>query len=117
MIKNRKISANYLQKIPLRNKDLVWNINENGFVVLSIENKGFFCSIAQKFFKKPKVSYIRFDEYGTTVWKNIDGKTSVDDIVKIMLHTFPKEKDRMLNRVVTFIAILQNNEYIYMKNY
>jgi len=48
------------------------------------------------------------------VWNSIDGKNTVYDIVLIMEQAFPDEKERMLDRVVTYMAILQNNRFITM---
>ena len=53
---NRK-SLNYLDLIPVRNKNISYS-TENGIVKLYIKNKGFFHYITQKLCKKPTVSTI-----------------------------------------------------------
>lgn len=115
MAKKKKISPNYLESIPVRKEDHPWRVKEDGMVEVDMENKGFYHSIAQKFFNKPRVSHIALDKYGSVVWQNIDGTNTVMDIIHTMEHTFPKEKDRMLDRVVTYMAVLQNNHFITMK--
>lgn len=115
MDKKTKISANYLESIPVRREDRPWRLKDDGMVEIDMENKGFYHSIAQKFFKKPRVSHIALDQYGSMVWQNIDGEHTVGDIIHIMEQAFPKEKDRMLDRVVTYMATLQNNRFIVMK--
>lgn len=115
MTKKKKISINYMEGIPVRSEDIPWRLKEDSMVEIDIENKGFYHYIAQKFFKKPRISHISMDKYGSVVWQNIDGKNTVMDIVNIMERSFPKEKDRMLDRVVTYMAILQNNRFITMK--
>ena len=42
----------------------------------------------------------------------MDGKRSVAELVRIMEDAFPDETDRMLDRVVAFIATLQHNGFI-----
>lgn len=115
MAKKKKIHMNYLESIPVRSEERPWRIKEDGLVEVDMENKGFYHTLAQKFFKKPRISHISLDEYGSVVWKNADGNKTVMDIIKIMENTFPKEKDRMLDRVVTYMATLQNSGFISMK--
>lgn len=112
MAKKKKITANYLDSIPIHRDGLVWRTKEDGMAEFDMEHKGFYHSIAQKFFHKPRISHIGLDKYGSTVWKNIDGTNTVMDIIHIMEDSFPEEKDRMLDRVVTFMATLQRNRFI-----
>lgn len=112
MNKKKHISKNYMEQIFSRNKEISWNENKEFCVVLDVENKGFFNRIAQRFFNKPKISHITLDKYGSFVWKLLDGKNTVFDIVKSMEAKFPDEKDKMINRVITFLYTLQVNKYI-----
>ncbi|MGN0393944.1 MAG: PqqD family protein [Coprococcus sp.] len=73
---------------------------------------GFYARIACKYFKKPESSCISLDKYGTTVWKNINGKNTIYDIVRIMQQTFPNDNSNMLKRVITFMTILETNKFI-----
>ena len=116
MAKKRKVSANYLESVPVRNENRPWRLKEDGMVEVDMENKGFYHSIAQKLFKKPRISHIALDKYGSVVWQSIDGNNNVMDIVRIMENSFPKEKDRMLDRVVTYMATLQANSFISIKS-
>ena len=102
MAKKKKVSANYFEIVPTRKSDRPWHVKDDGSVEIDMENKGFYNTIAQKLFKKPRVSHIALDKYGSVVWKNIDGKNTV------------MEKDRMLDRVVTYLATLQTNGFIAM---
>ncbi len=115
MTGKKKISPNYLENIPVRRDDRPWRVKEDGLVEVDMEHRGFYHWIAQKFFKKPRISHIALDQYGSVVWQHIDGVNNVLDIVHIMEQTFPGEKDRMFDRVVTFMATLQNNYFIHMK--
>lgn len=111
----KKSKTNYLDQIPVR-LDIPWREKENGLVELDFEHKGFFPMIAQKFFKKPRISHIALDQYGSVLWKAIDGNRDVFAIVKMMEAAFPDEVDKMLNRVVTFMTTLQKNHFIKMKS-
>ena len=115
MAKKRKVSANYFESIPMLNEERPWRVKEDGMVEIDMENKGFYHFIAQKLFKKPRVSHISLDEHGSVVWQSIDGRNSVMDIVRTMEKEFPEETDRMLDRVVTYLATLQRNSFIELK--
>ena len=77
MKKKEVISRNYLEKIPMRPDSINWSKDDEGIVTLDIENKGFFNTIAQKFFHKPRVSHIHLDKMGSFVWPLIDGETDI----------------------------------------
>ena len=81
-------------------------------VEIDMENRGFFNSIAQRFFKKPKISHISLDKYGSVLWLALDGKATVNDILKKMTEAFPDESEKMLNRVVQFLATLERTGFI-----
>ena len=115
MAKKKKVSQNYMDQIPLRREDRPWRVKDDGMVEVDMENTGFYHTIAQKFFGKPRVSHIALDQYGSVVWQSIDGTNTVYDIVQIMEREFPEERDRMLDRVVTYMAGLQNNSFIQMR--
>ena len=116
MAKKRKIPANYMESVPLHSENRPWRETDDGMVEVDMENKGFYHSIAQKFFHKPRVSHIALDKYGSVVWKSINGENNVMDIVHIMENAFPEEKDRMLDRVVTYMATLQRTKFITIKH-
>lgn len=112
MAKKKKISQNYMDTVLVPNPERKWSEREDGIVVIHMENKGFYHRIAQKFFHRPKVSHIALDNYGTAVWKALDGKHTVYDVVCLMQEQFPDERELMLNRVITFLHTLQVNRFV-----
>ena len=110
--KTKKLSANYMDMVFVLNKDLPWSQKENGIVEIQMENKGFFNAVAQKFFKRPRFSRISLDTYGSKLWLYIDGKNTVMQLVEAMENAFPSEKDKMINRVIQFLATLESNRFI-----
>ncbi len=90
-------------------------MREDGFVEVDMENRGFFNAVAQKFFKRPRVSHISLDKYGTALWLTLDGKATVNDVLSKMKNAFPEEGDKMLNRVVQFLATLEMHKFIVRK--
>lgn len=113
------MKKNYLDYIPVINKNNKWNIIEDDIVQINVINKGFFNRIAQIFFKRPKVSKIRLDEYGSIVWKYIDGNKSINEIadsVRIDFDDkFNDEDEVFYRKLVKFIHILKENKFITYK--
>lgn len=110
MPKDNKNFLDYIYKVAEGKK---FTTNEKtGIVTIKVENKGFYNRIAQKFFHKPKYSFIDLDQYGSTLWLLLDGKKDVAALVKEMKEEFPKEADTMQDRVIRFIATLVHNDYI-----
>ena len=110
--KTRTLSANYMDIVFSRNAEIQWRVKENGFVEVDMENKGFFNSIAQKFFHRPRVSHIALDKYGSTLWLALDGSATVNDLLTKMNEAFPDESEKMLNRLVQFLTTLERWEFI-----
>ena len=110
--KTRKLSANYMDLVFANNAEIQWREKEDGLVEVDMENKGFFNSLAQKFFHRPRVSHIALDKYGTTLWLALDGTATVNDLLNKMNEAFPAETDKMLNRVVQFLTTLETWKFI-----
>lgn len=107
---------NYLDKIPEKNKDIKWNKDENGAVTLEIENKGVMNRIAQKLFKKPKISYIHLDETGSFVWTMIDGTKDICSIGKELEEEFGEKAHPLYERLAKYFQILESYGFVTLKD-
>ena len=110
--KTRTLPANYMDIVFSKNAEIQWRVKEDGFVEVDMVNKGFFNSIAQKFFHRPRVSHIALDKYGSTLWLALDGTATVNDLLAKMNEAFLAESDKMLNRLVQFLTTLERWEFI-----
>ena len=115
MKKKKVLSENYLEKIPTKNLDIEWKTDENGAVTLEIENKGVFNKIAQKLFKRPKISYIHLDELGSFVWQKIDGEKTILDIGKEVEEQFKDTANPLYERLAEYFRILDSYGFIKWK--
>ncbi|MFA7636204.1 MAG: PqqD family protein [Monoglobales bacterium] len=112
--KNRKAQENYLEKIPVR-ADIKWSVDADKNVTLSIENKGLFNRIAQKFFKKPKISYVHLDETGSFIWPLIDGEKSIIELGQELEGEFGEKANPLYERLATYFRILESYGFIVWK--
>lgn len=108
---SRGEQRNLLEIKPVRN--LEWEIEPNGFVVL----------LVPKFRNKYLVKYIlphlhkphfrvKLDEYGSFIWKMIDGKTTVGEISEKLTVTYGENFDPNYERIGKFIASLAYNKFL-----
>ena len=106
-----KEKKNYIDNIPKIN-DMKWDVSEDGIVEITVENTGFYNTIAQKIFKKPRYSFIKLDEYGSFVWQKIDGMKSFYEIGKELQAVHEGAATQLYERLSQYFAILERNKYI-----
>ena len=115
-MKKQTINENYLDKIPVMSENLTYKVNDDGIVTLAQENTGVMNRIAQKIFRKPKVSYIHLDELGSFIWKLIDGKTAILDMGDPVKERFGEKAEPLYPRLAKYISILESYGFVTMKS-
>ena len=110
----KKDSKNYLDFIPKKNPEIEYETGEDGIITVLIEWKGFYHKLAQRFFRRPRVSEIKLDKLGTFVWNSIDDKKDVHTISKELEAEFPS-MEQPLTRLIKYLEILHDNHLIYWK--
>lgn len=111
-MKNKK---NFMDYIPIRNLANTWEEDEEHIVTVHVVNKGFFNRVAQKLFKRPKISHIRLDKYGSFVWSKIDGERDLYELSRLVEAEFGKEAEPIVERLVKYFQILYQNKFILYK--
>lgn len=106
-----KEKKNYIDNVPKIN-DIKWEVLENGIVEITVENTGFYNTVAQKLFKRPRYSFIKLDEYGSFVWQQIDGKKTIYEIGKELGENHKGASTQLYERLAKYFAILERNKYI-----
>lgn len=108
----KKQSENYLDFVPVVNTQNTWDEGEDGVVTIHMVNRGFYNRLAQKVFHTPKVSHIKLDEYGSFLWKRIDGVRTVGDLAEGMKMQFGEKAEPLYDRLVKYMQILHNNRFV-----
>ena len=101
----------FLKYIPNR-LDLEWSTNDEGLVEILMpkftSNLGkSFCKVI----KKENSFTAKMDKYGSFVWKNIDGKRTVKDVLSLMEKEFPKQEN-LDQRLILFLQQMNSLRYI-----
>ena len=110
----KTLRENYLDNIPVKNESIRFT-ESDGIVTLEIDNKGFFNRIAQKLFKKPKISYVHLDELGSFIWKQIDGKKDVTAISELVEKEFGEKAHPLYERLSQYCNVLSSYNFINLK--
>ncbi len=111
----KKLDENFLDKIPTHKEGLKWSKDENDMVTLEMENKGVVNRIAQLILRKPKVSYIHLEEFGSFIWPLIDGKKTIFEIGKDVEEHFGEKANPLYERISTYFTMLERYEFVTLK--
>lgn len=111
-MKKRTGQENFLEFIPVKNTEYEWKLNDEGNVEIARKNKGVYNKIAQVIFKKPKVSYIALDEFGSFIWQQIDGKRDVYAIGQAVKQKFGDRAEPLYTRLCNYIKTLKNHKFV-----
>ncbi len=114
-MKKKVMEENYLERIPMRNPALVWSTDDDGKVILEINNTGFFNKLAQKFFKKPPVTYIHLDEIGSFVWPMLDHEKTIIALGVDVKKHFGEDAEPLYERLAKYFQILESYHFIIWK--
>ncbi len=110
--KNETVSANYLEYVPVHKPEIKYEISDDKKVTLFQENTGLFNWIAQKLFKKPRISQIHLDEMGNFIWPLIDGKRNLIEISELVHEEFGDKAEPLYNRLVQYVKTLEAYGFI-----
>ena len=110
MSKSQK--ENYLDYIPAVNPKNTWD-EADGKVTIHMVHRGFYATIAQKFFHKPRVSHIDLDKMGSFIFPLIDGERSIYEIGEQVKLQFGEAAEPLYERLAKYMQILRNNRFIY----
>lgn len=115
-MKKKKQQVNYLDLIPERAAELTWSADEEGMIILEVENTGVFNRIAQKLFKRPKYTKVHMEKYGSFLWPLIDGERTVMELADLQKAQFGEEVEPLYPRVAKYIQIMESYDFISLKN-
>ena len=110
----KKSAENYLDYIPVISDKNTGSV-EDGIVTVHMVHRGFYASIAQKFFHRPRVSHIKLDGHGSFVFQRIDGTRTVGDLALLVTEEFGDQAEPLYDRLVQYMQILRNNGFIYFR--
>ena len=115
-MRNKKvIEENFLDKIPFHKEGLSYSTDDSGNVTLEMENKGAVNRIAQFLIRKPKVSYIHLEEFGSFIWPLIDGEKTILEIGDFVKEHFGEKAEPIYERLAQHFRVLNSYGFVEWK--
>jgi len=114
-MKKKQNKPNLLDMVPVISPKREYKVEEDDMVTVFIENKGPFNFVAQKLLKKPRITQIHLEEFGSFIWKQIDGTKTVMQIADLLHEEFGEKADPLYPRISMYMKSLINNEFIEFK--
>lgn len=112
----KKNQENFLDYIPKHNSLFPYEIKENGNVEIKMLNRGLMKSITQVILKKPKYTYVELEQFGSFIWKQIDGERTVFEIGAFVKEEFGKDAEPLYERLTEYMQLLRRNRFILYVN-
>lgn len=108
---DRGEQRNLLEIKPVRN--LEWETEQNGAVVLLVPKfkNRYLVEYILPHLRKPHFR-VKLDEYGSFVWKLLDGNTTVGIISEKLKGVYGENFDPRYERIGKFIANLAHNKFL-----
>lgn len=112
MARKLKVKENYLDYIPIRNPEFTWKRNKAGIIVVEVVHNGIYDKVAQKLFRRPKISHIKLDEYGSYIWEIIDDEHDMGYISQKIKEKFGDKAEPLYDRLIKYFQILQLHKFV-----
>lgn len=112
---NKKQSPNLLDMIPHQSTKYRSETDDKGMVTIFVENKGPFNFVAQKLFHKPRFTQIHLEEFGSFIWKHVDGIHTIKEIADSLHEQFGEKADPLYPRITMYVKSLLDYEFIELK--
>ncbi len=103
---------NFLEMVPIKNEKIKWYQLDSGCVQLQIHRDRCLERAVRLLFKTPTTMKVDLDEYGSFVWRAIDGQRNMASIASDFKSTFGEAVEPLYERLGTYMAILRNNQLI-----
>lgn len=114
MAKQEKVKLNLLDCTPVREPDLKWTEDDNGIITLHRTHTTFTDRLAHKITKKPlRQSHIKLEEFGSFLWKAMDGRTTLRDVAAQLKEEFGEKAEPLYPRLEKYVVTLKNNKLIF----
>ncbi|MDF2673767.1 MAG: hypothetical protein K0R09_2032 [Clostridiales bacterium] len=104
--------ALYFPVIKLNN----WE-DKDGRIVLCIKTNDPLKKFLAWMVKKSPVTRLELDDRSSTVWKHMDGSSTVYDIARYMSETYKEDVNDELYRLVTYLKYIAKRGWIIFKQY
>lgn len=91
--------------------DIHFRVEKGHVVVITEQNHWFQRFLRKIFFKIPKQSEMKLDDYGSFIFQGIDGKTSVSELGEKLVEEYEEAGDKLYERLFLYLHHLEEGEH------
>ena len=97
-----KKDNNLLDYVPRIPEKLNWTEDDEHRVTVDVE----------KCFGRPAVSHIALEQFGSFIWKQIDGVHTIYDIALLVKEEFGEDAEPLYDRLLAYFRTLQGHGFV-----
>lgn len=112
MKKKKNESQNFLDYIPKAVSCIRVVEGEDGMNHLDVLHERWADKLAQKIFKKPCVTHVSLEKFGSFIWPYIDGDHTIYEIACLVKEEFGEEAEPVYERIADYFRILKEHGYV-----
>lgn len=101
-----------LSVIPVKNPEVLWEENKSGRIRIKVERNDLLYSTIKKLTGKVRIDKIPLDPYGSFIWKNIDGKHTIEEIKDSLQEQQEEEIEDLDERIFHYFRELRKHQFI-----
>lgn len=101
-----------LSVIPIKNPEVSWEENKAGRIRIKVERKDLLYTIMKKMTGKVRIDRIPLDRYGSFIWRNIDGKHTIEEIKDLLQEQEEEEIECLEERVFRYFEVLKKHQFV-----
>ena len=103
---------NILSVIPIRNPEVLWEENKFGRIRIRVERNDLFYGVIKKLTGRVRIDKIPLDPYGSFIWRNIDGKRTIEEIKDYLQEQQEEEIEDLEERIFRYFQELKKHQFI-----
>lgn len=101
-----------LSAVPIKSPDVFWEENRSGRIRINVERNDLLYGTIKKITGKIRVDKIPLDKYGSFIWRNIDGKHTIEEIKNLLKEQQEEEIEELEQRIFAYFKALKKHQFI-----
>lgn len=101
-----------LSAVPIKNPQVLWEENKSGMIRIKVERKDLLYGVIKRFTGKVRIDRVPLDRYGSFIWRNIDGKHTIEEIKNLLQGQQEEEIENIEERIFQYFQELKKHQFI-----
>lgn len=101
-----------LSVVPIKNPEVLWEENKSGRIRIRVERNDLLYGTIKKLTGRVRIDKIPLDSYGSFIWRNIDGKRTIEEIKNSLQEQQEEEIENLEERIFNYFQELKRHQFI-----